>query len=147
MTGLIKCKAKRAFTRFVSGFGMVHGDPESSLVEATHPAIPATEVGDLVEGGLIEAPKGWAEEMAEKNETAVADGAVQAAPSAIGDDLDQLDHDGDGTPGGSISATGDLTELRAEYTAALGKKPFNGWDADELRRRIAAHDAEEIPPA
>lgn len=29
--------------------------------------------------------------------------------------------------------------LREQYAAALGKKPFPGWDADELRRRIAEH--------
>lgn len=28
--------------------------------------------------------------------------------------------------------------LRAEYEQKLGKKPFSGWDADELKRRIAA---------
>ena len=30
----------------------------------------------------------------------------------------------------------DLKALRAEYEKAVGKKPFTGWDADELRRRI-----------
>lgn len=51
-------------------------------------------------------------------------------------DLPQLDHDKNGDPGGSISATGDLTALRAEYRAALGKNPFNGWDADTLKAKI-----------
>lgn len=31
---------------------------------------------------------------------------------------------------------GDLSALRADYLAKLGKKPFPGWDADELRRRM-----------
>lgn len=61
------------------------------------------------------------------------------------DPLPQLDHDGDGQSGGSISATGDLTALRAEYREALGKAPFNGWDADELRKRMDA--AGDAPPA
>lgn len=54
-------------------------------------------------------------------------------------DLSHLDHDNDGKPGGSISATGDeIAALRAEYTAKFGKRPFNGWDAATLRERIAA---------
>ena len=127
----------------------VYHDGTSMIVAKAGDTFPVEQrlIAAFVAEGAIEAPKVWAEEMAEKNEMAVADGTVQVAPSAIGDDLDQLDHDGDGAPGGSISATGDLAELRAEYTAALGKKPFNGWDEDELRRRIAADDAEEIPPA
>lgn len=51
-----------------------------------------------------------------------------------------LDHDGDGEPGGSVPAEGDpeeLAALRADYQQALGKRPYYGWDADELRRRIA----------
>lgn len=31
----------------------------------------------------------------------------------------------------------DLTTLRAEYLALLGKKPFNGWDAATLTAKIA----------
>lgn len=30
----------------------------------------------------------------------------------------------------------DLAQARAEYTAATGKRPFHGWDYDELMRRI-----------
>jgi hypothetical protein len=36
----------------------------------------------------------------------------------------------------------DITALRAEYEAALGKKPFNGWDAATLREKIAAGAAQ-----
>lgn len=31
----------------------------------------------------------------------------------------------------------DLASLRAEYQAKFGKRPFNGWDADALREKIA----------
>lgn len=31
----------------------------------------------------------------------------------------------------------DLSALRDEYEKVLGKRPFNGWDADELNSRIA----------
>lgn len=30
----------------------------------------------------------------------------------------------------------DLAALREQYQAAVGKKPYHGWDADELRKRI-----------
>lgn len=36
----------------------------------------------------------------------------------------------------------DLAALRAEYHALTGRRPFNGWDADTLRRRIAAAQAD-----
>lgn len=29
-----------------------------------------------------------------------------------------------------------LAQARAEYTAATGKRPYHGWDYDELIRRI-----------
>lgn len=32
----------------------------------------------------------------------------------------------------------ELTELRAQYQDVVGKRPFHGWDADELRARIAS---------
>jgi hypothetical protein len=31
----------------------------------------------------------------------------------------------------------DLSDLRAEYQAKAGKKPYHGWDADTLRAKIA----------
>jgi hypothetical protein len=49
----------------------------------------------------------------------------------------QLDHDKDGNEGGSVSPADDMTVLRAEYEAKLGKRPFNGWDAAALRQKIA----------
>lgn len=34
------------------------------------------------------------------------------------------------------AAEGDLARLRAEYTDLTGKKPFGGWGAEELQKRI-----------
>lgn len=31
----------------------------------------------------------------------------------------------------------DLIALRAEYEAAVGKKPYGGWDADKIREKMA----------
>ncbi len=57
-----------------------------------------------------------------------------------------FDHDGDGKPGGSIApeATDRLKDLRAEYRALMGKKPFAGWDEEEIEKRIAAAQPAEI---
>lgn len=53
----------------------------------------------------------------------------------------QLDHDKDGHEGGSITAAGDdLPALRAGYQTKFGKRPFNGWDAETLREKIANAD-------
>lgn len=30
----------------------------------------------------------------------------------------------------------DLADLRAQYQEIVGKKPYHGWGADELRKRI-----------
>lgn len=50
----------------------------------------------------------------------------------------QLDHDHNGSAGGSQKQAGDdVAPLRQEYQAKFGKKPFNGWDAATLRAKIA----------
>ena len=35
----------------------------------------------------------------------------------------------------------DIDALRGEYLAVLGKRPFNGWDAQTLAAKIAAERA------
>lgn len=42
-------------------------------------------------------------------------------------------------------ASDDLATLRAEYEAALGKRPYHAWDADELRSRIANSAGNQAP--
>lgn len=37
----------------------------------------------------------------------------------------------------------DLSALRDQYQAVVGKKPYHGWDADEMRKRIAEADKAE----
>lgn len=55
-----------------------------------------------------------------------------------------LDHDKDGKKGGSPkpAADDDLTAARQEYREALNRQPFHGWDAAELRKRIAEAQAD-----
>lgn len=42
-------------------------------------------------------------------------------------------------------APDDRAALRAQYEQALGKRPFPGWSADELREKIAAAKAGNAP--
>lgn len=79
-------------------------------------------------------PVGWAD-----HPSAFAD--KKPAPEAKA-----FDHDGDGKPGGSVAPepTDDLKTLRASYRELTGKKPFPGWDADELTKRIAAFKPEPV---
>lgn len=55
----IKCTAKEAFTEYVSGHGMVHGDPNSSDKNARTPNVPIIAVERLVEAGSIAMPRGF----------------------------------------------------------------------------------------
>lgn len=56
--------------------------------------------------------------------------------------LAAFDPDGNGAAGGSSApGGGDVPALRQEYEKAIGKKPFPGWNAEELRKRIADHKA------
>jgi len=43
-------------------------------------------------------------------------------------------------PQADKAGASDLVALRAEYQEKLGKRPFNGWDADTLREKIADAD-------
>jgi hypothetical protein len=53
MAEKIKCVALAVFTRFVEGYGQVHGDPESSLDEAVNPLVPVGSVASFVRDGLV----------------------------------------------------------------------------------------------
>lgn len=41
----------------------------------------------------------------------------------------------------AVGQPDDITALRRDYHAALGKRPFAGWDAATLREKIAAAKA------
>ena len=87
MAETVTCKALVAFTQFVSGYGMVHGDPDSSDKAATHPAIPVEEVARFVKSELVKAPKGFIEEAdaaaaTEAEEVAAAELAIREEDAA-----------------------------------------------------------------
>lgn len=43
----------------------------------------------------------------------------------------------DAVPNVTEEAPDDLTALRAEYQEIVGRRPYHGWDADQLREKIA----------
>ena len=114
---LIRVKALAAFTK-TTQHGQFHGNPEGRSDRTRFPSVPEYVVESLFRTGKAE-PLG--------------DEGIPPPPI-----LPQLDHDGDGKPGGSVTAQGDdVPALRARYKELVGKNPFNGWDAAELSRRIA----------
>lgn len=42
------------------------------------------------------------------------------------------------------SEVDDLTALRAEYQDVVGKRAYHGWDADELREKIAEAENDRL---
>lgn len=71
MTKLITCAALVCFTRYVSGFGMIHGDPDNK--EAKKVDIPDHKVAEWHEEGLIKAPKAFLDELKAASEAEAAD--------------------------------------------------------------------------
>lgn len=65
--------------------------------------------------------------------------ALPPPPADLADKIARFDHDHRGGPGGSAAppADADLPFLRRQYFETLGKRPFNGWDAETLRDKIA----------
>lgn len=59
-------------------------------------------------------------------------------PEGVGDPPADLVAKFDGKPGGSKAPakTDDLTELRRVYADKMGKRPFPGWNATVLKRRM-----------
>jgi hypothetical protein len=107
--------------------GVVEVDEEGNGVDL--PEVPI----DLV----AQANAGTRQQAADDLARVAAQGSA-AETVAAAERLRALDHDGDGKPGGSVSAdpTDELKALRGAYRDKLGKAPFNGWDAAELKRRM-----------
>lgn len=93
MAETIACAALVAFTRFVSGHGIVHGDPDNK--DAKKPNVPVEKIVEWHDEGLIKAPKAFLSEVkAEAEQVADADlAARQAAADAAADAADE-----DGAP-------------------------------------------------
>lgn len=63
--------------------------------------------------------------------------AILTTPRRV--DISRFDHDGDGAEGGSKAPeqSDELKEVRAEYTAKMGKRFFPGWTIEQLREKMA----------
>lgn len=85
MAETVKCKALVAFTHFVSGYGMVHGDPDSSDKAANSPEVPVDEVAGFVAREQVKAPKGFLED---RDDAAAAEAAEVAEVEAQGRESD-----------------------------------------------------------
>jgi hypothetical protein len=77
-------------------------------------------------GVAVDAPDGAAKVKAKPKVEA------KAEPKT---DLHPLDHEEGGPT--RQETTDEMTALRAEYFEKIGRRPFPGWDAGELRRRMA----------
>lgn len=66
------------------------------------------------------------------------EGDMPDVPEDLAAAVAKMDGDGNGLPGGSKAPppTDELKDARAAYQAKMGKKPFPGWDAAELQRRM-----------
>lgn len=91
--------------------------------------VDRSRVQGFIDGKNIEAPEGWEADVAEKNSQGVADGGFTTAPSdgSGDDDLSQLDHDGDGNPGGSL---GDDDQVDARNGFTLTETGGGWWQIE-----------------
>jgi hypothetical protein len=69
--------------------------------------------------------------------------ALQARDPRFAQILCKLGYDTEGEaekpkPVAKPTKADDMAELRGTYAEVVGKRPFNGWDADTLREKIAA---------
>lgn len=63
----IECVARKAFTKFVPGYGQVHGDPEG-VEEARVVDVPVDYVDELVQAGNLIDPFDEPEEIADDDD-------------------------------------------------------------------------------
>lgn len=94
---IIDCTALRAFTQYVPEYGMVHGNPDSE--DSKNVGVPETVLALLIE----------------EEKVRPLDAGHEPAPAP--QNLPQLDHDGDGLPGGSRPDA--LPPLTGKNKAAL----------------------------
>lgn len=124
---LIPCTILKPFPYSEDGFTTKRAEA-GKMVD-----IPANLIEGLARGGYLRAAT--AGEMQGKALGASPENKM--SPGAP-ENKHPLDHDGDGRPGGSIKPeqTDDLHALRAAYQAKFGKRPFMGWDAADLAKRV-----------
>lgn len=119
----VPCTILRSFPFSADGFTPEHAEAGSVV------GIPAVLVPGLAHAGYLRSA-----DEAKAMGQAVENKMIAATP----ENKHPLDHDGDGRMGGSIKPehTDDLPALRAAYQAKFGKRPFMGWDAADLAKRV-----------
>ena len=94
MTELVQATALVSFSKFVEGYGVVHGDPDSSDERARYPLVPASAFDELEAAAQIEAyaPKpaagGAPKATTPKAAVAKSPKAARAKPAAGGAPID-----------------------------------------------------------
>lgn len=112
-------------------------------------ATRALKAGDVFEASrahadiLVALKKAKANEHRELTPLPPPEPELAERMQAAAQQVSPLDHDRDGRPGGSTAPppADDLAGLREEYTRVTGKRVFSGWSADQLREKLAAHQA------
>ena len=104
------------------------------LTDRTYVLIDAGKIGSAPREKVASVPAGVVEVDDEGNVVDLPELPLDVAKLA------QLDHDGDGKPGGSLKQDSSeaLKAARAAYKEKFGKLPFNGWPIEELQRRMEA---------
>lgn len=138
MAELITCTALVAFTRYVSGHGMVHGDPDSTLKAAKKPQVPPHAVQSLVDEGLIKAPKSFFDEIA---------AAAQDDQDAV--EAEELEKRKQAEMAANrLLPLGELSEEQLALIAVdEGVALAEGATAADMIAAIEAKRAEDAPPA
>jgi hypothetical protein len=116
VTTLVPCKALVAFSKYVHDYGVVHGDPDSTLDEARFPRVPVSAMDELFNAGKVE-----------------------PLPS------DPLDHDGDGKKGGS-RADGTAAADRRKAALAKANAARAAKAAARKAAQAAGPTVPAVPP-
>lgn len=72
----VKCKALQPFSHFVSGYGIVHGNPDDANPDkrardrARNPEVPVISIAAMAEDGLIQPPKDFVDPAADEADEA-----------------------------------------------------------------------------
>ncbi|MXP24816.1 hypothetical protein GRI39_01985 [Altererythrobacter indicus] len=120
-----RVRALRAKTEFVPGFGQVHFNPDSKNEAVRLPRVPVSAIPRMVELGYV-------------SDDIDGQAANAPAPSSPPDRASEAKGEGETGKAEDVSGEAeDISALRAQYKEVTGSRPFNGWDTEELLKRIS----------
>lgn len=136
MTDTTQCKALRSFTQFVSGYGQVHGDPDSK--DNKKPDVPNSAIDLLVGEDKIAKPKGWITDAERK----------EAKEQAIQDALEKQRLNAESLPYADREVY-DLIKLATELEVMPAQGTGSGKDGNVVKSDVVAAleqaDADSAP--